>query len=146
MKKSWLCLETQKRSRPFLFGLQMLSKDKIPFLLRTSTWTHLWIPKMGHILERKVMLPSDSLSLILWMAGLHAQAFLTVLGELSTLTLLSWLVPFPLSENACLFPYLYRVFLPRSCWDSKKRLIVAPVYFSSDEQLSKEILCTAQLL
>lgn len=45
--------------------------------------------------------------------------FLTVLGELRILTLLPWFVPFLLCGNACLFPYLYRVFLPRSCSDGK---------------------------
>lgn len=116
-----------KRDEDLCFLDYGLSKKKIPFLHETSNLTHLWIQEMGHMLERKGVLPPDSLYNPV-QGRPPCPGILIVLSELSATTLLPWLVPFPLGGNACHFPYLYRVFLPRSCSDGKTTSSLWPQY------------------
>lgn len=135
-----------KRDKDLCFLDYRLSKERYLSFMKLAL-EHISEYKRWAICWRERVFCPLTLSIILCRTGLHAQAFLTVLSELSAPTLLSWLVPFPLCGNACHFPYLYRVFLPRSCSDGKTTSSLWPQYiFSSDEQLSKEMPCTAQLL
>lgn len=116
-----------KRDEDLCFLDYRLSKERYLSFMKLAL-EHISEYKRRAICCRERVFCPLTLSIILCRAGLHAQAFLIVLSELSAPTLLPWLVPFPLCGNACHFPYLYRVFLPRSCSDRKTTSSLWPQY------------------